>query len=520
MPNVLNAEERANVLHEIDGQENRQRKNESLRRYEIFNKRQGRFVTERLLNEFGQETVQNMRIIKSINLTSRFIDEKASLYKNAPTRTFQRRSGAELSENELQQLENIYNFGKYNLAYKKTNKYQKLEDQCALQIIPKGGVLQPKVLLPHHYDVIPYEDDPTKAYCYVISVYDKSLLFNQTYLNQSTPGAFSNYWTETESDRINQKIGDRDDEKARKRFIWWTPEWNFITDGWGTIIDPMGNPIKFISPEDMGMISNALQRLPFVDVAGPKDFEFWVRQGSGVTDFDIDFSVLLSDTAEINKRQGYSQAIIYSEKPPANLLVGPNRVLHIPQDANKEVQPRFEWSTPQPDMQSSLELIQTFLRLFLSSQGMDTRTVVGQGDAQRFSSGIERLLAQIEKFEASRDDIDLMKSVEQDALDISVGWSNLMQGANIKAGVDPLVPELQQGVLPTDIVVNVNYVKPEMMQTRDQEAEEIDRRLERGLLSRKKALMRLDGLSEQEAEAELMEIDKELMIGQGPEGQI
>jgi len=526
MADVLDFNYRTQVLNDIDGNENKLRKNESLRRWEIYQKRQAPYIGERLRKEFSKRTVDEMRTITSINLTRRIIDCKASLYKEAPERVFSRTSGKALSDNELKQITSLYDFGRRDVTMKQANKKYKLQEQCAIQLIPKGGVIAGRVLLPHHFDVIPWPDQPEEAMAYVISVYDKSLLLNTSFVRTPGPqGDNSNYLPNNESDNINQTIGDPDDYKSKQRFIWWTADWNFITDGRGHLLDQFGNQMITLMEQDLIAMQNPIGMLPFVDVATDKEFEFWIRQGNDVVDFNVDFSIILSDTAEINKRQGYSQAIIYSEKPPADMIVGPNRILHIPQDPNKETQPRFEWSTPSPDMQASLQLLETYLRLFLSAEGLDPKTITGSTDIQRFSSGIERLLALVEKFEASRDDIDLFQWVEDRALKITAAWSNIMQGANIKVGVDPLISELQNGILPDDMVVETIFAKPEMIQTKDQVEESVVRRMENGLLSRMKALMILDDLTEEQAVEEIKRIDSEEklvgdMDGESTEGQI
>jgi hypothetical protein len=507
VPNILSAQERKEIISEINGSENTRRKNDSLKRYDIYQKRQEQYLREQLREEYSSQTVSEMRIISSINLARRIVDERASLYVTPPTRNYERSGNGAITENEEEQLENLARFGCLDESMKKANRYYKLEQQCALQILPKSGAIKSRVLLPHHYDVIGMPGDPESAYCYIISVYDRSLLYNTTF--QPSASGSSNYLSQGVSDGINQIISDGDDELSRQRLIWWTAEWNFITDGRGNIIDEMGRSLQISSEADLDMIRNPIATLPFVDIATEKEFEFWVRQGNDVIDFALDFSVLLSDTAEINKRQGYSQAIIYSEELPASLRIGPDRVLHMKQDRNSEKDPKFEWASPAPDMQGALELLRTYLVLFLTSEGMDPKTVSAVATSTTFASGVDRLLALIDKFEASADDISLFERVEQEALDIMVKWSNLLQGATIDGGVQPLRPELQTAMLPEDLMVNVIYVRPQAIETATEAEASVTTRMEAGLMSRKGALMKLDGISEEEAVKRLAEIDAE-----------
>jgi len=487
---------RKSFLDSINTQENKKRKNDSLRKMDVYQKRQSKYVNEQLIKEYSSQTVQDMRVISSINLCNRIVNEKSSLYRKCPDREFSSRSGAVLSDAQIEQLESIYEYGMLDVKYKKANRMYTLEAQCAMQFIPKDGVICGRVLLPHHYDVFSRYDDPETAEGYVLSVYDKSLLYN--FLPQDSSG---NY-LDGGSDQIDEVSADADDYKSKlNRYIWWTKDYNFITDARGNIIDPLGNAVT-----DPELIINPIGMLPFVDVAGSKEYEYWVRQGNDIVEFSLDYSVLLSDTAETNKRQAYAQAIVYSEEPPKDQLVGPNIIMHMKLDKNAEVQPKFEWANPSPDLSASLDLLEMYLRLFLSAEGQDPTMVSGKSDAKKYGSGVERLLAMIEKFEASADDMALFQWVEQQALKIMVAWSNLMQGANIRGGVDPLIPELQQSMLPEDVEVEVRYIEPQGIQTKKELEDSQIALIENGLTSRKMALMEMYGLTDEQAEQRLKDI--------------
>lgn len=510
MPNILDQELRNAALDEIKGFENRNRKNESLRRYDIYQKRQARYLREKLVSEYSEATVREMRIISSINLARRLVDKKSSLYLRQPTRKFRRSSGIALTENEQLQLENLYEKANMDLAMKRANRYYTLESQCALQIIPREGVVHPRVLLPHHYDVIPDEFNPDRWHTVIISVYDRSLLYN----NISFPAAGgSNYYTNQASDQINQIIADQDDEKMKERFIWWSADYNFVTNGHGMLVDPEGNPMS-LGPESMEVFKNPIGMLPFVDIASEKEFEYWVRQGSGISDFSLDFGVMLSDTAEVNKRQAYSQAIVSSEEAPKDMLVGPHKVLHMKQDPNKEIQPKFEWASPNPNLDASIRLLEISLALFITSEGVDPKAVTTKLEGLNFNSGYERLLAMIEQFEASEDDMSLFRGVEKKTLKIMAAWSNLMQGARAQdgGGVAPLISELQLAQIPDDIELEVLFGRPENVQT-DKEVEDREiAKLEAGLTSRARALMKIHKVPFEEAIELLKEIEEEVDV--------
>jgi len=516
MVEVASTESRKKVIDEILGNENQMRKNGAMKRSEVYNDRAEPYVLKGMEKEFEKSTVDEMRKITSINLCKRIIDEIGSLYKKAPEREFQNANGKDLNENEKKQIENLYKFGRFDWKYKKANRSYELQKQCTIQVLPRDGIIELRVFSPHQYDVIPDPMDPEKPGAYIVSVYDRSKIlagYGSTANNfeiKNMPSSMG-LGAASVSDGVNQAIADNDDYKRKQmRFVWWTKAENFLTDGLGVVLDPT---TETPSSDPSAIAVNLLGELPFVDVALDKDSEFWVRHGQGVVEFDLEFAMLLMDTFFIHKMQGFAQAIIYSEKPPANMKVGPNHVMHIPLDPNKEVQPRFEFSTPNSDLNASMELIETFLRLFLSSRGIDPKTVSGKSETQRFSSGIERLLAMIDKFEASQDSIDLFLWIENQVLRLVVKWSNIFQGVTSPNGPTvPLIPELRLAKLPEDIIVTVNFTAPEVIQTKAEAEDSAIKLKENGLMSRTEAIMKLRNVTEEEAKRIASQIDSEELL--------
>lgn len=510
MPNILDANLRSKVLADISGQENRQRKNESIKRYDIYNKRQDAYVRERLTREYSADTVRDMRVVSSINLAKRIVNAKSSLYTTSPDRSFANKSGSELSDQEKAQINALYDLDSTNVKMKKANRYYKLQQQIAIQIMPRDGIVETRILQPHHFDVIPEDSNPEVAAAYVISAYDRSLLYNNI---QPQRSGETNYLSGSYTDQINQIIADPNDdkfsEKNQARYIWWSKDFNFVTNGHGSIIDAVGTPLVLRSQDDLRFIENPLGELPFIDVCEDKDFEYWVRQGNDTIDFSLDFSVGLSDTSEVNKRQGYAQAVVKSEEPPKDIRVGPNRVLHLKLDPNKEVQPEFSWMSPSADLGSSIKLIDTMLSLFLTAEDVDPKTISTKGDSQTFASGLDRLLYMLDRFESSKDDMDLFKGVEQKVFDLKRKWSNLLIGANVDGGITPLVPKLQEATISEDILMTIKYAEPMAIQS-DKEIQDAQiSLLDSQLTTKVKAIMKIHGLSEAAAIEFLQAIDQE-----------
>lgn len=493
MGNLEDLSYRKKIIDQINNDENKDRKKESLKRFEIFKNRQERYILQKLNEEFTEKTVREMRKVTSINIAPRIIKEEASIYNDAPERVF-----GEVSEKETEALDAHYRASKVNVGLKLANEYYKLFDQCALYVIPMDGKLWVKPLAPHWYDVIPSDDNPERAEVYILNILDK-----QEYLNAPLNNTDNRLGTgndinkkRTISDGQNQIIADRDDYKSKlNKYVVWSKDFHFTMNGEGTITSDLEN------------IKNDLGRLPFIDIASEKDFEFFCRYGSDTTDFAIDYGVQLSDHSNILRMQGYSQAIIAAEKEPDNIVVGPNHTIFLQQDPNSTVAPSFSFASPSPDLGSSLATLETLLKLLLTAKGLDPETVTGTGDGNRYNSGLDRLLAMIDKFEATKADYDLFRDVEDELKDLIIAWNNILQDAT-----DPKIAlddKLKNGQINTDCTLEVSFNEPGLVQTKQDKEDSVIKLIKERLLSRKEAIMQLRDVDKDMAEEILAEIEED-----------
>ena len=472
--------DRAELIREMRADENRRRKEEQFKRREIYNGRSAYYVEEDLKEEFNYETVKEMRKIYSINICKKVVDELASIYRTEPERIF-----TEVSEGQHEEIIRAYDKFEVDQMMKRANKMFKLHDQCTIKVIPKHGKLVPMALSPHQYDVIPMDDDPTKAYGYVINTLDRSLFLDDV----GEPSRYQNI-----GNTLNEKIADVDDYRSHmNKYVWWTKEWNMVTDQQGDLLEePVVNPIN---------------ELPFIDISSDREFEYWSRAGSDIADFQLEFLKILSDHFNVLKLQGYSQAVIVSEEVPEQFRVGPNTILHLRQRADGTQSPSFEFVTPSPDMSASLESIELFIRAFLSTRGLNAGTIASRQSGESFSSGLERLLAMLEKFEATSDDLAQFHTVEDKYYHLFKKWQEA------SASNDLLADDCKIRGLSPESKVEVMYHKPEMIQTQKEIQDSAIALMEAGLMSRKQAIAKIHGITEEAAEEVLADIDADDMGG-------
>jgi hypothetical protein len=497
----LNQADRKQKIDEIvDSNENKLRKNTSLMQYEIYKKRQHPFVVNKIRAELGPKAANNSRIISSINLTPKIIDEQSKVYQKPPVRTF-----TGLTEAQEEHVNKIYELGKANIKLKKSNKIYKLQSQGALQIVPKDGIIEFRPLYLHQYDVIPYANDPEKAEAYVISSYDKQQLFQTTSgtsgLDPVTNRGYS-------SDSVNQGIADPNDYKNKMCFYWWTKDYNFVTNFQGVILDHETlEPLKTFTDKD---IENPIKELPFIDIAADKDFEFFVRAGNSTVDFTLDFAAMLSDQSEIARLQGFAQAVLSSVEEPRELHIGPRNYLWLKKDPKGEAstQPTFGFASPNPDISATNEMNANFLSMFLTSVGLSPKIINSKGEKEQYASGIDRYLAMLERFEASIDDYDLFQFVEKKVYQLIVKWNNVYANATENG----FVKELSSTSLPESSEVTVNFYGPERNLSDSEKLMSYEKKMELGLMSRVQAIMEDRGIEEPAAIEVMQEIDRQQMI--------
>lgn len=475
MQDLKNEEYRKSVLDEILGPENLERKAESFRRSEIYNLRAAPYIEQRLKKEFPKSS-SSMRKVLSINPAKRIIDKQASVYSREPERSVIVESDVALSDEQEAFIEETYSEGKYNSAMLLANRVRKFQHQCAIQVIPFRGVISPRIYQPHQYDVIPMEDDPETAFAYITSAYDKSKALSG-------------------GDGVNQRIADAndgktDDARARMRFVWWSNEFNFLTDGNGVIT----------SGEE---VLNPVGDHCFIDSAEQKENEFFVRRGAAVADFVIDLAIVLSDTANINRLQGFAQMVLISDQPASDFETGPENAIRLPLAKDGEGQPDVKFVSPNPNLDASISLITNLISLFLTSYGEDARTVNTQGNSTEYKSGLDRFLAQMEQFDASRSDYDHFRWVESEIFRLIALWANHFAGSS-----NSPLKKVEAVALPADAYMQVNFQEPQLFTTEKDQQEALFELMAKGLRSAVQVLMEIDGLDQEGAIAKLAEIKK------------
>jgi hypothetical protein len=473
---------RKQILREIKGDENRRRSEASLQDCEVYQGKIRPYVMKYLRSKYSETTVAETPVVASINVARKVIDQRASLYKNTPKRDF-----LNVSDEVKSMLKDVYERISVDTKFLQSNRLFELQQrQNHILVYPKNSELKFRVLKNHQINVIPMEDDPEVGEIYIISSFDKSL-------SQAREQFSNNY---------NEKIADEDDYKLMlERHVVWSSNLHFLMNGKGEILSE--ETINPIAPY-----------CPVIEVAPDgKDFEYWnqalnsdssnpVFKGGEVSNFTVEYNASMSALAQTVQMSSFAQAFLKAPAhlQPKQLIVGTNHILRLTTDSTAgEVE--FGYATPNADLAGAQNFVLSLLSQFLSSQGIDAKTISGTAQATNFSSGVERLLAMITQFESSKESQAVYQNAEKKIFEVIKAWINVSYATDV-------LNEDYQFRIPEDAELSIQFVKPETVLTEAEMLVDIEKKLDLGLISRVDAIAQLEGKSIDEAKERLLEIDE------------
>jgi hypothetical protein len=480
---LLNKDVRLQLINEITGSENKDRKYRSFQQAQIYNSKIYDYVYEYLEQHNSPESLKQIPVVSSINISRAIVNKEASLYKCEPERAF-----IGVTEEQAKALKDIYHRINVDNKMLNVNKAFKTHDQAFIQSLVLNGEIKVRCFRPHQIDVIPNEIDPEIADAYIISSYDQDWNMSENSGNKLVENGRS----KLSYDQIDQAIGDGDDWRANSRFVFWTKELNFVCDGYGNIVS------------DLADVENPIKHLSFIDIANEKEFTFFVDGGDDLADITIQYNATMSDVAHIVRMQGWSQAILKAPSTlmPENIQIGPTHLLKLPTDNTTDGQVTFEFANPNPNLQGTHEFTDKLLSNFLTTRGHDPKLVNGKGEAVSYSSGVERLLSMIEQFEASQSDMAKFRKAETELFKQIVKWINLY------SGTDFLDRFYWIGKIPETATVEIKFHEPSNIMSENEKLDLVIKEIQNNLTTPKKALMKYYDLDEEGADELLEQINQ------------
>jgi hypothetical protein len=491
--NLASQEDRVKLINSINSQNNKERKQISLRQFEIQSGRIKQYVREDLLSQYSHQTVKETPIVSSINVQKRIVEKKSTVYKAGVNRSF-----TMLNDNQIAAMNLIYRDMCADSKLNQMNKGFNYQDQSIGMILPKNGKLQMRIFKMHQIDVIPSDNDPETAMGYIISAFDRQdFLATSSELKETATGVSPKSLTATSSQSSQEEIAEQNQyKKYVEKYIVWTNEFNFMMNGLGEVIS---------ENVDSPLASEGI--MPFFEISREKDFEFFARSSNSLTDFTIQFNSILSDLANNIKLNGYSVGVL---KAPAALqpqhhVIGAAMLLKLPTDNTENGQVDFDFASPNSSIGEISAAIKDLLGYFVSSEGLDSDAISSNGESNKATSGFDRFLQAIQKIEAHKDDYEAFKRVEDQVYSIIKAWLNVLNGTN------QLERKYQAPSISSESEVIVKYVEPKMIQTETEKLASIEKKMELELMSESEAIMELREIKdEDEAEKILAKIKEEI----------
>jgi len=495
---ILDIEFRKHVLKEIDGSENLARKDDALRRFDVFKDYIKYYMNQILEKELEPETISEMQSRTSpINILKKIVTKKARVYKNGVKRTFSKDQKAQDS------IEDIYKYIRANMGFKKANRFLELIKNTIIFISPKehdGGkwsyCMRPKFT--HMYDVIEDARDPEKPLVFIFSPHTRRHQVHDLKIaeGRSVGAQQTNFRSGDGKDQsiADAPIDDGDDIKDTREFVWWSNSYHFTTNAKGEIIESK-------TPEG-GL--NPIGQMPIVSLHKDQDGSYWAMGGEDLIEGTLLINVLLTDMYFIAKLNGFGQFYFFGKNPPKSIKIGPNRgIIHDVQPDDPIPQAGFMTSNPPlADLRTNIEQA---VALLLTTNDLSTSQVSGSLDGTNPASGIADLISRSDVTGAIEDDQQIFIDAEEDVFDLIRLWHNYYFDKKL------LIDKLQKlGKVPKESEISIQYPPVTDFSSEESRITTIVTKLEAKLITRLRAVKDANpGMSEEDAIEELKKITLE-----------
>lgn len=494
---VTDAEYRKAVIEEILDGENTGRKKEHKKRYDIYKDKTYVYVKQ-VLAERGlkPETVKEMTtFLNNLSVYKKVINKLARCYSGGVERTF---------DAEQEKLTQLYKELAISKTMRKADRYRESHKNCFVSVLPfldhgestedsQRYRLKTKVYAPHEYDVIEDSEDREVARCVILN--ERVGTFHGQAASEAEAGVHraDRPSIMPVTDGRDNKIADaRADSDAQDRFIWWTDNYHFTTNAKGEIVsDGDGyNPI--------GMI-------PGVFIAEDQDGFFWAEGGEDLVDGAIKINTMLTDLDYIMWLQGFGQLVITGSNVPETVKVGPQNVISVNYDKDREAKPEITILNHNPPIQDWLSAIEQKTALTLTTNDLSPSTVSTKLDATNPAAGIALLIENSEAINNLEDKQKDFAVAERELYPVIAGWQNLYA----KSGW--LTEDFQEiGTVPESVELSLQFhdLKPQI--TEGQKLDDLAKRKNLGISTMVDLILKDNpDLTETEARAKLAEIEAE-----------
>jgi hypothetical protein len=418
---------RKEVIEDIEGSENVERKNASKKAYDLLKDKNKKYVLDKLYHEYEGPVVNEMlNRVSNISIFRKMNDKKAMVYKDGVKRVYMNEQG-EKDEEGQEKLDNMIDLLNFNQKMKRTNKFVEAIKNCEAYLLPyldkPSGLwkftLNP--LAPHYFDILEDDSNFEVKRVMVFSYFTNERLLDGDGVDQII------------ADDPND-VGEVTNHDGNKRFTWWSDNYHFITDGSGRILPDE-------SPEDL---MNPIGEIPSETFAREQDGSYWAEGGEDAVDGCILINLLLTDMYFIAKFQGMGIFYLFGQGIPKHVKIGPSDAIIIDTGKDPEAKnPEIGFATSNPPLADHMEMIEQQLSFLLSSNNLEPSMSSSRVSA-RNTSGIQDIIAGSENTDSIEDQKETYRDGEKGLFRKAIKFFNFYADRNLlhedfmeAAGMDP-----------------------------------------------------------------------------------
>lgn len=496
---ILELPFRKKIIEEIKSQENVARKQEALKRYELYKDMVKKYVVEQLSNEgLKEETlVQMSNRAATVSVYKKVINKKARCYNGGAVRE---------SKEAQKQVDQLVELLEIDQKQKNKDRYRESFKNCATLIVPERCdkddelkyKIKVKVLSPYQYDVIEdYYDHEVPRVFVLTDFIERNQGYKTQYAPEGTDGrgvpGMGQIVTISDNNSRDEIIADSPEDQGYgdRTFIFWSKKYHFTCDKNGEII-------KDKSPEDL---LNPIQILPLVNMSDNPDGEFWAKGGEDLVNGAILINTMLTDLFSLAFIQGWGQMVVTGRDVPKLLEGGPHNALVLNYDAG-DPEPKVAFQSANPPLQDWMRMVEQYLALLLSTNDLSPTVVAGKLEATNAASGIALLIEQSEATGSIEDKRRMFKDDENKLWEVLFAWQNYLFD---NGALDEEFEEV--GKIPEGAEVTVTFNEFKQLLSEKEKLENIKLRKELGI-NTMLDLLKIDNpeLSDKEAEEKLKKI--------------
>lgn len=448
------------LVKELNCSEENDRRLMSKRRHDIYRDGGKRFLIEQIKNEFGEDSLKEMRLAP-INLLKKIVNKRAAIYRRPPIRKAEMASDQKLVDFYVERMG-------MDEVMAKANAYVTLASNCFLYIIPVEGKLKALVVPSYLYGLKAKESDLTDVEMIAFSTFaDRAQIEQGSATGQG----------------IQVQINKTIDASIKKNYILWSKNSHLTIDEKGTII-PHAQEQEGVPADQQN--ANPIEMIPGVVIAKDRDNETWATQGEDMIELTIALQMGWTDLLTIAKHQGFAILTVVSEEQPKQLSLGINKAVWL--KVKPGGQPgKIEYVRGNSPLAEYKELLMDLLGLLLSSNDMDPASIGGKNASKTFTSGFHALIAMADNLEAIEKDKPLMRSTEKEAWEVIKAWHNKLHEMG---SLDDEARKL--GKFSDQFTVSVSYGDVKPLESEQERLDIVERRMKLGLMDQEGAMKKLE----------------------------